>query len=100
MATNSNPFLAFGEFYQEQANRLDGIEQMLIEIKASLSSKPNEQPRYLKAREAAKYLRISLQSVYKLTMDEAIPFTKKRQTLLFKTEDLDKWLQSGKSITL
>jgi excisionase family DNA binding protein len=86
--------------FDEIAQRLDSIELLLIEIRqgTTKTSVPN-QSKYLKANEAAKYLRLSLQSLYRLTSTEQIPFTKKHKALLFKVDDLDKWLGSGKTIS-
>ncbi|WP_276374875.1 helix-turn-helix domain-containing protein [Chryseolinea sp. H1M3-3] len=85
--------------FTEISQRLEAIELLLIEIRHGNRPVQPSESKYLKAKEASKYLRLSLQSLYRLTSTEQIPFTKKHKALLFKTEDLDRWLASGKTIS-
>lgn len=47
---------------------------------------------YLGIQELCEYIKLSKSSVYKLTMDNKIPFIKRGKKLLFKMESIDLWL--------
>ncbi len=50
--------------------------------------------------EAASYLKMPLQSVYKLTSKRLVPFYKPGKRILFDVSELDAWLlQSHKEVT-
>lgn len=83
--------------FQEISDRLDAIELLLVELKSSSAKSNPDQPKYLNAHEAAKYIRLSVAALYKLTSTKSIPFTKKHKALLFKSEDLDLWISSGQT---
>lgn len=53
-------------------------------------------PEYLNIEQAAKYLRLSKQTVYGFTSSRKIPFIKRTKHLLFRKSELDNWLQEGK----
>lgn len=53
-------------------------------------------PEYLNVEQAAKYLRLSKQTVYGFTSSRKIPFIKRAKRLLFRKSELDTWLQEGK----
>ena len=50
------------------------------------------QVNYLKIEELCEYIKLSKSSVYKLTMENKIPFIKTGR-LLFKKEAIDQWLE-------
>jgi len=52
-------------------------------------------PSRMKAAQAAKYINLSLSSLYKLTSAGQITFYKPAKHLQFLKEDLDKWLDEG-----
>lgn len=51
-------------------------------------------PRYISIHEAALYLNLSVQTIYRFTSKGKIPFLKKGKKLLFLESDLDTWLNS------
>ena len=50
--------------------------------------------------EAAKYLKLAVQTIYGYTSKGRIPFIKKGKRILFLKSDLDKWLTEGKQLTI
>jgi len=46
--------------------------------------------------EVSAYLKISKTTVYKLTMDRQLPHYKSGKRLLFRKEEIDKWINKGK----
>ena len=50
--------------------------------------------------EAASYLKMPLQSVYKLTSKRLVPFYKPGKRILFDVSELDAWLLLSKKVTL
>jgi excisionase family DNA binding protein len=50
--------------------------------------------------EAASYLKMPLQSVYKLTSKRLVPFYKPGKRILFDVSELDAWLLQSKKATL
>ena len=48
---------------------------------------------YLNLNELTRYIKMSKSSVYKLTMDNKIPFIKRGKKLLFKKIAIDEWLE-------
>ncbi len=55
--------------------------------------------KYLNLETACKYLNISKPTMYGYTSRKEIPFIKRMKKLIFKKEDLDQWLESGRKIT-
>ena len=47
---------------------------------------------FLNINDLSEYIKLSKSSIYKLTMDNKIPFIKKGK-LLFKKEAIDQWLE-------
>lgn len=72
--------------------------QVLISnsIKEAFSPPVNQHSssRYISIREAALYLNLSVQTIYRFTSKGKIPFLKKGKKLLFLESDLDTWLNS------
>ena len=50
--------------------------------------------------EAATYLKMPLQSVYKLTSKRLVPFYKPGKRILFDVSELDAWLLQSKKATV
>ena len=48
---------------------------------------------YMRLEELSEYIKLSKSSIYKLTMDNRIPFIKQGKTLLFNQEAIDEWLE-------
>jgi excisionase family DNA binding protein len=53
------------------------------------------EPLYIRTKDACKLLCISPSKIYKLTMRNAIPFYKVGGTILFKREELIRFVESG-----
>ena len=54
---------------------------------------------YISIAEAASYLKMPLQSIYKLTSKRLIPFYKPGKRILFDVSELDAWLLQSKKAT-
>ena len=48
---------------------------------------------YLGIDDLTEYIKLSKSSIYKMTMDNRIPFIKTGKKLLFKKEAIDQWLE-------
>ncbi len=55
--------------------------------------------RYMTAREAAAYLRLSISTIHKLSAGGGIPVYRVGAKLLFATDELDGWLEKGRRRT-
>lgn len=55
---------------------------------------------YISIAEAASYLKMPLQSIYKLTSKRVIPFYKPGKRILFDVSELDAWLIQSKKATV
>lgn len=51
---------------------------------------------YLNVKKLSAYIELPTSSIYKMTSDHSIPFSKIGQRLVFKREDIDKWLAKKK----
>ncbi len=49
--------------------------------------------------ETAKYLKLSVATIYKYVSNAAIPVCKKGKRLYFSTSELDNWIKSAKKLT-
>jgi excisionase family DNA binding protein len=70
------------------------ISSTIKEVMNPPVSKPI-QPRYLGIKEAAKFLNLSVQTIYRFTSKGKIPFLKKGKKLLFLESELNDWLNSN-----
>ena len=61
--------------------------------------RPQFDKAYMNMDEAAAYLKIAKQTLYRHTGERTIPFIKRGKNNLFKQEELDKWLEKGKKHT-
>lgn len=55
---------------------------------------------WLKTREAAKYLGISITQIHVLKREGILPYSKLGGTIYFKKEDIDQILENNKSVAL
>lgn len=74
------------------------IEEILVKIeRIEILLENNFQKEYLNAKEAAVYLNISTNYLYKLTSYKKFPFYKPSGKLIyFKRRELDDWIFSGR----
>jgi excisionase family DNA binding protein len=49
----------------------------------------------MSAEEIAQYLHLEASTIYRLKFEERIPYVKMRKKLLFRTAEIDKWLDYG-----
>jgi excisionase family DNA binding protein len=75
------------------------ISAALNEFLASNSSQSQVPKKLYSKTEAANYLKIPEDTIYQLTSKRRIPFSKVGRRLVFRQEDLDKWLQDNRQMT-
>ena len=95
------PIYTGTEFYPEIKQKIPNIEKDLRKVyrindKRNIDSKiensiGNNIP-YMNIQECAEYTRIKKNSLYQLTSKRKIPHSKLGKTLIFKKEDIDKWI--------
>lgn len=82
--------------------RLSNIESLLLDIK----HKPNDGPprpdpeEFLSVREAASFLKFSVNTMYNIIHDKRIPFMKSAKKCYFLKADLVKYLKEGRGKSL
>lgn len=81
--------------FQHLNERLDRIELAIERIIRS-DTTPISQKKYLNVAEAADFIGLGVQSVYKLSSERKIPCLKRHKKLLFTREELSNWLESGR----
>lgn len=89
----ANPF----EYMRE---RFDRLESMILDIAARPQPEHREEPAYMSVTEAARFINLSVQSVYNLTHKGEIPCIRRRKNLLFRRDELTVWLEQGRKIEL
>jgi len=81
-------------------DKLNKLEDLLLDILSKLveqnKAEVNIEKKYLSAEEAANYLNLSLNTLYRHTMNRTIKFYKINRKLYFVREDLDEFV-TGKS---
>lgn len=81
--------------------RLSNIEEMLLDIKHKPSyQKEDEQEDLLTVPQAAKFLTLSVGTVYGLVSSRTIPFMKKGKRVYFLKSELMEYLKSGRGKSL
>lgn len=75
------------------------ISAALNELLASTPSQQNLPKKLYSKAEAANYLKIPEATIYQLTSKRLIPFSKVGRRLVFRQEDLDKWLLENRKMT-
>src|SRR5688572_1900111 len=77
--------------------RLSNIESLLIDIKhGNLPSLENEPNKFITVPEAAKFLSLSIPTIYSLISKAQLPVIKKSKRCYFSTTDLEDYLKSGR----
>ena len=80
--------------------RLDNIEQLLIELKAKqINGNPRPAEIFMNVQQVAEYLSLSVQTIYGLTSRLEVPTIKKGKRLYFKKAEIDEWLLKGRRKT-
>jgi excisionase family DNA binding protein len=91
--TMENPFELINQ-------RLDKIEQLLIELKANqINGNPTPAEMFMNVQQVAEYLSLSVQTIYGLTSRLEVPTIKKGKRLYFKKAEIDEWLLKGRRKT-
>ena len=73
------------------------LKEALREILSEqISSKAESQPEILDVKQAARYLRLKLTTLYEKTSQKLIPHFKKGNRLYFNLADLRSWIVEGK----
>lgn len=75
------------------------ISAALKEHLASTPSPQNSPKKLYSKAEAADYLKIPEATIYQLTSKRRIPFSKVGRRLVFRQEDLERWLQDNHKMT-
>ena len=81
--------------FQIILDRLDNIEKLLHELngRKSLSTKPDDSiPELMAVSQVAKYLSLSVQTVYGFTSRSEIPNFKRGKRLYFRKSEIDEWI--------
>jgi len=71
--------------------RLDKIEQMLI-----LQTNKEEQEEFIDAQATAKFLKLTLSTIYTKVHKKQLPYYKQGKRLYFSKQDLREYLERGK----
>lgn len=75
----------------------DSSKLSIFYYKDSYKSKEYYRMRkYYNSKEAAEYLGMQLSTLYKYTMNDAIPHYKLGNRVLFILDELDRWMKLGK----
>lgn len=84
-------------------SRLSNIESLLLDIKHNPKEKESQQPEQpLNVKQAAKFLSLSVPTIYSKVSRLQLPFTKREDSkrLYFFREDLIKYLEEGRRKTV
>lgn len=83
-------------------SRLSNIENLLLDIKHNpLSGPPRPDPEeFLSVKEAANFLKFSVNTMYNIIHDKRIPFMKSAKKCYFLKADLVKYLKQGRGKSL
>jgi excisionase family DNA binding protein len=87
--------------FAELEARLDNIEALLINIKNEPKPQASQpEAEVLTVPEAAKFLRLSVQTVYTLISKGTLPVMKRSKRCYFSKSDLLEYLKQGRKNTL
>ena len=76
---------------QALSEKLSRIEQMLI-----LQTNQEEQEEFIDAQAAAKFLKLTLSTIYTKVHKKQLPYYKQGKRLYFSKQDLREYLERGK----
>lgn len=81
--------------------RLNNIEALLLDIKHNpLQPEQHESDILLTIQEAAKFLNLSVATLYGYVHQSEIPVSKKRKRLYFSKQELLEWIKTGRKKTV
>lgn len=72
------------------------FEKMLQALLQKLSIEKNVQKEFLNIDELANYISLSKSAIYKLVEKRAIPVIRLNKKLLFKPEEINKWVENSR----
>lgn len=72
--------------------KLDRIERLLLKTEVATTASSES---LLNIKQASELLTLSVNTIYALVHDEAIPYAKKRRRLYFDKSELIAWVQAG-----
>lgn len=78
-------------------DRLDSIEQL---ITSNQQGNTEEADQLLTIQEAAKFINLSVATIYTLKSRSEIPVSKKGKRLYFSKQELTDWIKSGRRKTI
>ena len=82
--------------------KIDNIEQLLKEINNRLKTETEEQStdKLFTAKEVVNYLDISVNTLYGMTMNKKIPYSKVGKKLYFSKIEIDNWIKKFRRKTM
>lgn len=87
--------------FNDLEQKLDNLTHMVSELSKQLYHlQPQTNDKPLDVKGAAEYLGTSTYAIYNLTFKRAIPHFKQGKRLYFNKEELSKWVQSNRKLTV
>ncbi len=77
--------------------KVDSLEQLLKSQQTIISQAPSDRPMSIK--EAAKFVNLTVPTLYGFVSKRTIPFSKVGKRLYFSETELTSWIQSGRKQT-
>lgn len=77
--------------------RLSSIENLILDLKQPTKVEPTEQPeQLLTVQEAAKFLNLTVSTIYSKCSRNQLPFMKRSKRLYFSSTELMEYLKEGR----
>lgn len=87
--------------FNDLEQKLDHLTQMVAELSSQFYQlQPQADNKPLDVKGAADYLGTSTYAIYNLTFKRAIPHFKQGKRIYFSKEELSKWAQSNRKLTV
>ena len=77
--------------------KVDSLEQLLKSQQTTISNAPSDRP--MSISEAAKFVNLTVPTLYGFVSKRTIPFSKVGKRLYFSEVELTSWIQSGRKQT-
>lgn len=77
--------------------KVDSLEQLLKSQQTIISNAPSDRP--MSISEAAKFVNLTVPTLYGFVSKRIIPFSKMGKRLYFSETELTSWIQSGRKST-
>jgi excisionase family DNA binding protein len=77
--------------------KVDSLEQLLKSHQTIISNAPSDRP--MSISEAAKFVNLTVPTLYGFVSKRTIPFSKMGKRLYFSETELTSWIQSGRKST-